>query len=147
MLSDKIAQISQISQLDLEYPDESQIQFLTSRPWYSKEHDQLNLILNSIVPQTHIVAPFGAHVQIDTNQVMLTNPAELNVKLIKMIQSGCHDNCEILFENGKINKICTGYALSKDGLWRFHSWGFDNENNLVETTEPRLLYWGNVVLS
>ena len=59
-----------------------------------------------------------------------------------MAQSNCHGNCEKLLNKKLIQNIYSGYALSSDGLWRFHSWGFDFESNLIETTEPRLLYYG-----
>ena len=33
-------------------------------------------------------------------------------------------------------------ALSADSLWREHSWAWDREGNLVETTETRTRYFG-----
>lgn len=36
----------------------------------------------------------------------------------------------------------TGWALSPDGLWRQHSWAMTTTGRIVETTEPRLLYYG-----
>ena len=39
----------------------------------------------------------------------------------------------------------TGYALSADGMWRQHSWLIHRKprsNRVVETTEPRILYFG-----
>ena len=65
-----------------------------------------------------------------------------SVKLIEMQTSGCHDNCEILNLFNDSNKVFTGYALSSDGLWRFHSWCVDENNYIIETTESRLLYYG-----
>jgi hypothetical protein len=58
--------------------------------------------------------------------------------------SQCHANTAQLWTDGEIDEICTGYALSGDGLWRQHSWGRKN-GKTVETTEPRLAYYGYVV--
>ena len=58
----------------------------------------------------------------------------------------CHSNSARLW---KINRdkalICTGYALSADGMWRQHSWLIHRKprsNRVVETTRPRILYYG-----
>ncbi len=56
----------------------------------------------------------------------------------------CHANTANLWTDGKIDEIRTGYALSDDGLWRQHSWG-RKDGKTVETTEPRLVYFGYTV--
>jgi hypothetical protein len=58
--------------------------------------------------------------------------------------SQCHSNSADLWsENRDKLKICTGYALSKDGVWRQHSWCYDIENKIViETTVKRIQYFG-----
>ena len=41
--------------------------------------------------------------------------------------------------------ICTGYALSRDGMWRQHTWMVQETNGhpkIYETTEKRVLYYG-----
>ena len=53
----------------------------------------------------------------------------------------CHANIAQLWTNEEIDAIYTGYALSDDGLWRQHSWGFRGES-LIETTDPRVAYFG-----
>jgi hypothetical protein len=59
--------------------------------------------------------------------------------------SDCHDNVARLFKRSPaVTRIVTGYALSSDGLWRQHSWALVKDR-LVETTEPRLTYFGFVV--
>ncbi|MGV8910722.1 MAG: hypothetical protein ACOH1Y_17230 [Propionicimonas sp.] len=55
--------------------------------------------------------------------------------------NGCHANCAGLWLDGWAQTIATGYALSNDGLWRQHTWCFD-EQGLVETTEARDKYVG-----
>jgi hypothetical protein len=56
----------------------------------------------------------------------------------------CHMNVARLWDaNPDTVQICTGYALSADGLWRQHSWGwFMPKGRVVETTERRILYYG-----
>lgn len=59
--------------------------------------------------------------------------------------SSCHANTARLWEqNPKAVKICTGYALSQDGVWRVHSWGL-HKGRPVETTEKRIAYFGLVM--
>lgn len=46
-----------------------------------------------------------------------------NVKFMKGEPCRCHANASNLWEQNKDNTvICTGYALSSDGMWRQHSW-------------------------
>lgn len=58
----------------------------------------------------------------------------------------CHSNSARLWEaNWDRTVICTGYALSADGMWRQHTWLIHRKprsNRVVETTEPRILYYG-----
>jgi hypothetical protein len=56
--------------------------------------------------------------------------------------NACHTNAAVLWTDGTIAAIGTGYALSDDGLWRQHSWGVDTDGTLVETTDHRTLYVG-----
>jgi hypothetical protein len=56
----------------------------------------------------------------------------------------CHRNTAALWEaNPDRIAIWTGWALSEDGMWRQHSWGWDiEEGAIVETTEDRVMYYG-----
>lgn len=58
----------------------------------------------------------------------------------------CHANSARIWEqNQDKSVICTGYALSADGMWRQHSWLIHRKprsNKIVETTRPRVLYYG-----
>jgi hypothetical protein len=56
----------------------------------------------------------------------------------------CHRNAVGLWRTGQCDAIATGYALSKDGLWREHSWGV-RDGEPVETTVARLKYFGIVM--
>ena len=61
-------------------------------------------------------------------------------------RSRCHDNVAKLYSYSRprIDAIVTGYALSKDGLWRRHSWGL-RKGKVIETTELRKRYFGKVL--
>lgn len=67
------------------------------------------------------------------------------VRLKVMKTSNCHGNIQELWnrEAKGLVALCTGYALSDDGLWRQHSWGILREG-VLETTEPRAKYFGVV---
>lgn len=59
--------------------------------------------------------------------------------------SSCHGNSSLLWAARQDDTVlATGYALSEDGLWRQHSWcvAVAGEPAAMETTEPRLLYFG-----
>lgn len=70
-------------------------------------------------------------------------------KLMKGEPSQCHYNSCCLWNNNKKNTlIATGYALSKDGMWRQHSWVIHiklRSNQVIETTVPRIAYYGYVM--
>ena len=56
----------------------------------------------------------------------------------------CHKNSFTLAAE-KGYRLCTGYALSDDGMWREHSWCVNRNGEtveIIETTEPRVLYFG-----
>ena len=67
-------------------------------------------------------------------------------KTMKGRPSQCHSNSAACWdENKELCKICTGYALSRDGVWRQHSWVQTNNGVVVETTEKRVQYFGYVM--
>jgi hypothetical protein len=55
--------------------------------------------------------------------------------------NGCHENARQLWAKGR-GTLCTGYALSEDGLWRSHSWIEAADGRVIETTSPRTAYFG-----
>jgi len=71
--------------------------------------------------------------------------------------SHCQRNVAWLYSEGTPIAIATGYALSRDGRWREHSWGvatrtmpcseFDevNAGDVVETAGDRVCYYGFVL--
>jgi hypothetical protein len=65
------------------------------------------------------------------------------LKMWKMAEGRCHQNVEYIITRWPHFKGLTGFALSEDGVWRFHSWAFDPKTNCIrETTQPRLMYFG-----
>lgn len=72
-----------------------------------------------------------------------------NIKMVRGEPSQCHANAAELWKMNKdISRICTGYALSTDAMWRQHSWLVWHKarsNQIVETTVPRILYFGFVM--
>lgn len=69
-----------------------------------------------------------------------------DLKLVKGQTCRCHANASRIWEKNKdIMTICTGYALSDDGMWRQHSWVAQKQpcmHQIIETTERRVLYFG-----
>lgn len=62
------------------------------------------------------------------------------------ISGRCHENSALLWNNNKTTlKLCTGYALSNDGVWRQHSWCLFGRTKTVETTLPRVQYFGYIL--
>lgn len=62
--------------------------------------------------------------------------------------SHCHEYSEEFYlANQKCTKVCYGYALSEDGLWRNHSWVLlMGKNNIIECTPIRRLAYYGVVM-
>ena len=69
-----------------------------------------------------------------------------NAEMMRGEACQCHANSARIWEQNKDKTtICTGYALSVDGMWRQHSWLIHRKprsNKIVETTRPRVLYYG-----
>lgn len=58
--------------------------------------------------------------------------------------SQCHENTALLYEKFPDGKIVTGYALTRDGMWRQHSWLW-LDNCVIETTVKRISYFGFIL--
>lgn len=58
------------------------------------------------------------------------------------VKSECHANAVALWRRRDAVAIGTGYALSDDGLWREHSWAWDDQDRVIETSEARRRYFG-----
>lgn len=68
------------------------------------------------------------------------------IHMMKGRPSQCHRNSSYCWEANKDKAVlCTGYGLSEDGMWRSHSWLVElrpRRNKIVETTVPRIAYFG-----
>jgi len=129
---------------------QSQIQFLTNKPWWTSSHHTINDFLQKVYPAelTHLAANPDDKPEVDALMGLITNKQQ--VQIIRstdtntisrpMISSACHDNSAALVKSGKADCMITGFALSPDGLWRHHSWCMDADGIVIETTKSRLVY-------
>lgn len=70
-------------------------------------------------------------------------PLQREIVLLCGARSRCHQNVLHLWDQNRRLHVCTGYALSADGIWRSHSWGLDPANGwVIETTMKRVAYHG-----
>ena len=71
------------------------------------------------------------------------------IKMMKGESCQCHYNSCMCWDDNKDKvRIATGYALSKDGMFRQHSWLIwikPRKNIIIETTQPRVAYFGFVM--
>lgn len=80
-------------------------------------------------------------------EALLNEGRVIKGKLIfnRMSPHNCHKNCCELWEKDPKNcRIASGWALSSDGIWRQHTWLLKGKA-IIETTEPRTLYYGFVL--
>lgn len=61
-----------------------------------------------------------------------------------MRSNECHGNSRELCLRG-LGQMASGFGLSADGLWRQHSWIVTPQNTVVETTTPRVAYFGVIL--
>jgi hypothetical protein len=130
--------------------DESQIEFLTTRPLWTKNHTELQTHISNLIPLTHLVStypdPDNIHLRNNLDETKLRFINDSNDIILKeMITSGCHDNCQYLFDKKQVRELHIGYALSDDRLWRLHSWCVDFNDKIIETTQVRLAYLTMVI--
>lgn len=110
------------------------------KSFHNADHCRLQDHISARFPNSCIVAMPGTFVfWSDLSRSPIVVPQ--CVKQVAGAPRDCHDNALHLKRAHQIDDVWSGYALSEDGLWRFHSWGCQSEL-IVETTEPRLAYWG-----
>lgn len=112
-------------------------------PHLKKLHDQL-LSLGGVA----VVLWNGSNDERTTQALISSGKAEPGGTAILKLgkRSQCHENSEKMHrKDPERYAVCTGYALSDDGIWRPHSWAHDGEKNrIIETTEKRAIYFGLV---
>lgn len=65
-----------------------------------------------------------------------------NVELRPGPVSRCHSNASYLASVLNAGILVTGWALSDDACWRQHSWVTASDGRIIETTTPRVAYFG-----
>lgn len=122
-----------------------------TKPFDTREHAQIDLV-------THI-REFGGyevcmpyyeedlHKLLSRGQFWYGDRSQIK----KGAPSQCHRNtCNLWKANRETHElaIATGYALSKDGMWRQHTWLMIRKPrsiSIIETTVKRLAYYGFVM--
>lgn len=67
-------------------------------------------------------------------------------KNVKGEPSNCHQNVVDQWrKHPNTYRMVHGYGLSADGLWRNHSWLLDAKDRVIETTVPRVMYYGFIL--
>ena len=122
--------------------------FPTQQENLARHHDTLDALADRLlgIGGESVVVP---HFQPDVANFVLTlclrkgEPFDPeNAAVEEGEPSECHANVVSLWREGR-GAICTGYALSPDGLWRPHSWLREPSGRIVETTERRDAYYGH----
>lgn len=109
-------------------------------PGYRKSWNKLRRKLLSI-GGADVVSTFTADPLLDA----LLDEGQLckgKVRKVRGRQSDCHGNAVRLWRKGKVVAIGSGYGLSRDGLWRQHSWARAEDGAILETTVRRTRYFG-----
>lgn len=99
-----------------------------------------------LIGGTTVCAAFEEDMNLILRAGVTWAPIQKDILLIRGGNCRCHQNVLCLSEASPDLKVCTGYALSKDGIWRSHSWCFDQSiHRIVETTRKRVAYHGAVL--
>jgi hypothetical protein len=99
-----------------------------------------------LIGGTTVCAAFEEDMNLILRAGVTWAPIQKDILLIRGANCRCHQNVLCLSEASPDLKVCTGYALSKDGIWRSHSWCFDQSiHRIVETTRKRVAYHGAVL--
>lgn len=119
-----------------------QIDSLKLKPWWNNKFNEFQKYIEIKFPGTHVVAHPDQYASMSICMLNILMLSDDTTVLNKMENSACHDNCFILYHHDRSHRIFTGYALSDDGLWRYHSWIVTKNNAIIETTVNRLIYIG-----
>lgn len=99
-----------------------------------------------LIGGTAVCAAFEEDMNLILRAGVTWSPIQKDILLIRGENCRCHQNALCLSEANPALKVCTGYALSKDGIWRSHSWCFNQLiHRIVETTGKRVAYHGAVL--
>ena len=119
-----------------------------------KEHATDGRISNEILELQDVLLSYGGKSMVmidafDPDTLKIINRGVIldgaSAYMMPGAPNQCHCNSAHLWDNNRDKTLlCTGYALSDDGLWRQHSWCIDlrKPSAVVETTESRRAYFG-----
>jgi len=147
--------------LSVNAPDSEWQQRINNSWWSAKKlkENASNLNMTAFSFLHDLLLSFGGYetcfprIEEDMESILLRGQFWLgdHTVLVKGQPNQCHANACNLWENNKDKAevaIATGYALSKDGLWRQHSWLLHRRPRsveIVETTKKRVCYFGFVM--
>jgi hypothetical protein len=130
--------------------DPEQIAWLKYQGYHKDSFNYRSAATNALKQKILGIAGIAVILVFDPYEIRKLNGKRAKVwrgyraQMIPMERNACHWNAVELWKKdaGKFT-VCTGYALSRDGLWRQHSWCINNATGrIVETTESRVLYFG-----
>ena len=99
-----------------------------------------------LIGGTAVCAAFEEDMRLILREGKTWLPMQREIVLARGEDCRCHQNVLNLWGTNRGLDVCTGYALSKDGIWRSHSWCFDwKRYRIIETTEKRVAYHGAVL--
>ena len=99
-----------------------------------------------LIGGTTVCATFEEDMDLILRDGITWAPTQRGIVLARGENCRCHQNTLCLWEANPDLRVCTGYALSKDGIWRSHSWCFERTTyRVIETTEKRVAYHGAVL--
>lgn len=112
--------------------------YIRANPAWRDLGERLKLIGGTVVCPT-----FEEDLELILHKGETWLPLQKQIVLARGEKSRCHQNVLRLWEMNPHFRVCTGYALSKDGIWRSHSWCFDPAAyRILETTEKSIAYHG-----
>lgn len=113
---------------------------LLSQEENDPQKQQLKTLLRGAAGEAAIIADYDYDIEAILGRARFFLGKD--VLLADGAENQCHVNSALLWAGDRLHiQIVTGYALSKDGVWRQHSWCY-NGSNIIETTVKRLLYFG-----
>jgi len=114
---------------------------IRATPAWGELGERLKLIGGMVV-----CAAFEEDMKLILREARTWLPTPAEILLTRGEDCRCHQNALHLWETNRGLDVCTGYALSKDGIWRSHSWCFDRRRyRIMETTKKRVAYHGAVL--
>lgn len=117
---------------------------LYEMPWWTDSHTILNDKVRELFPDSQIVSNpedllLMTNFIANIDSIVIAIPSD-DVAMFDFKNRRCHDNVSKLLDAKLIDKDVNGFALSDDGLWRYHSWGLLANGKIVETTCHRIAY-------